>query len=193
MNRLIIIPDEEIEAMGPSLLNSLARVADQIRAGNLVDFLGEVEIGVLAPVENGSQVHELLLWGLEDRGYGVAWTSLAPAEEVVSAASATATDGLVNEVFALGHSAVRSSGDLQAANWTNLERRRGRVIDSMAASPVLIMGKCIAVLTLAQYDLGVAQRSLTREDAAGLTAQAALLGRLLEDRLIRALLGLKSA
>ena len=192
MNRLVIIPDEATEALGLSLLSDLTKAADQMRAGNLADFLGEVEVSVLTRFVQAGQADELLLWGHEDRGYGVAWTSLPPKEEVVGAASANADAGLVNEVFALGRTGAHSSDDLQAAGWTNLEKRRGHILAGMTASPVFIRGKCIAVLTLVKYRSRATELPASHENASILAVQATLLGRLLEDRLLRALLGLKS-
>lgn len=192
MNRLIVVPRQKQEELALELLADLKANAARLRAENLAGFMGAVEIGTLtrAAAHAAPGAHELLVWARADRGYGVAWTSLEPTEDMVGAASAEPEEGLVSEVFASGRTEFRTADELQTEGWTNAEKRRGRPIRGMVASPVFVGGECVAVLTLVQYGPDAAAGTFGREDAGALTAEATLLGRLLEDRLIRILSGL---
>jgi hypothetical protein len=192
MERLVIVPDEKFEALVLSLKSRLPPIVDEVRAENLASLMGERSRRVLLGIADAGQGQELLLWARSDRAYVVAWTSLPPESEVVGTATADPVAGLINRLFASGRSDVESREDLQATTWTNLQEKRGRALHSMAASPVILFGKCAAAVSLAQYQTEQIVKTLDQSDVVRVAEVASLLARLLEDRLLRAALGIES-
>ncbi len=182
MNRLVIVPDPVLEAAGAQLTTKLAAIVPEIGADHLPQFLGTHALRCLAWAAE-SPAAELILWGTDGTAHAVGWSSTGnPAR-----AQADGGEGLIARVAASQRSATEGAYDLQAAEWTNLERLRGAAISSMAASPVILFGITVAVLSRVFYG--------TDEPAPLPTPPAdtaSLLGRLLEDRLIRSTLGMES-
>lgn len=192
MERLVIVPDEKLEPLAISLRARLPAIADEARAENLASLMGERSRRFLLGIVDTGEQQELLLWGRSERGYVVVWTSLRPESEVVGTVTADQASGFISRIFASGRSDVESGEDLQAATWTNLEEKRGRLLHSMAASPVILFGKCAAAVALAQYQVEGDVKTLDQSDAVRVAEAASLLARLLEDRLLRAALGIES-
>ena len=140
MNRLLIIPDEKFEPLVLSLNPVTPAIADEVQAENLASLMGERSRRVLLGIADAEKQQELLLWARSDRGYAVVWTSLPPESEVIGTAMADQDTGFINRVFSSGRSDVETGEHLQAALWTNLQQKRGRVLYSMAASPVSLFG-----------------------------------------------------
>jgi hypothetical protein len=192
MERLVIAPDEKLEPLVLSLKARLPAIADEVRAENLASLMGERSRHVLLGIADAGQQQELLLWARSHRAYAVVWSSLPPESEVVDTVTGDQASGFISRVFASARSDVETSEDLQAATWTNLEEKRGRALDSMAASPVILFGKCTAALSLAQYQAQGGVKTLDQSDLVPVAEAASLLARLLEDRLLRAALGIES-
>lgn len=184
MNRLVIVPDPALEAAGAQLSTRLAAIVPEISADHLAQFLGTHALRCLAWAAAESPTAELILWGTDGTAHAVGWSSTGdPAR-----AQADGGEGLIARVAASQRSATEGAYDLQAAEWTNLERLRGATISAMAASPVILFGITTAVLSRVFYG---------RDEPAPLPTPpadtASLLGRLLEDSLIRSTLGMESA
>lgn len=185
MNRLVIIPDESHEAFGISLKPRLAAIAREINAHNLAQVMGTQALHCFHAATDDAE-SELLLWAAEGKGYGVALTNRAPKETVEGCARADGMEGMIARVMGHGRSESAVAEDLDATDWTNLEMLRGAKITAMAASPVFLFENGTLVLSRVRYGTS---------DAAPLKAPAetaALLGRLIEDRLIRASLGMEA-
>jgi hypothetical protein len=191
MNRLVIIPDRALELRAPEIALQLATLVDQIRADTLAGLIPESDLEFLAQTLKVLDEDELSIWAPCDRGYSVVWTSREPKSEMVGSASANPEEGLISRIFASGRSTRETAPDLQASSWSNIEKRRGQTVSSMAGSPVFIASKCAAILAVIQYQASDNRASLADEDLGLLATAASILGRLLEDRLIRALIGLK--
>jgi hypothetical protein len=185
MNRLVIIPDNACEALGNSLKARLAGIAREINAHNLAQVMGGHALrGFHSAAEDVDS--ELLLWAAEGKDFVVALTTRLPKEAIEGCARADAQDGMIARVMGSGRSESAIAEDLEAADWTNLEALRGSKIEAMAASPVFLFENCVLVLSRIRYQ---------KAPLAPLRAPAelaSLLGRLIEDRLIRATLGIES-
>jgi hypothetical protein len=190
MERLVIVPDEQVDRF--ALQARLRAIAGEVKAENLAYLMGEQSARVLLNGMHATEKQEVLVWGRSDRSFLVSWTSLTPLEEVAGVLASDHEEGLVSQVFESGQTVVQNADELRGATWTNLTEIRGRAIGSMAGAPVSLFGRPTAVLTLVGYREGDAPGYLSFEDAARLTRVASLLARLLEDRLIRAALGLET-
>ena len=185
MERLVIVPDEKLEPLVLSLKARLHAIAEEVTPENFAALAGEQLLGFLNGGMEGVEDHELLVWLPSGRALVVAWTTLDPKEEVVGAATAGFESGLLARVFASGNSERQQAADLEADTWTNLEDRRDRRLSSLAGSPIHLFGKCAGVLARAGYGNGCEDHPVAET--------AALLGRLVEDRIIRAVLGLEAS
>lgn len=185
MNRLVIIPDEAHEALGTALRPRLAGIAREINAHNLVQVMGSHALRSFN-ASAGDEQTDLLLWAGDGKGWVVALATRMPREEIEGRARADADEGMVARVMSSGRSEVEAAGDLEAADWTNLESLRGMRIEAMASSPVFLFDNCALVLSRVCYGSGESAEISTPAET------ASLLGRLIEDRLIRATLGLES-
>lgn len=192
MHRLVIVPDEQLEPLARALRSQLSALADELKSEHFAGLLSEPCRRILLAVVRNRPTQELLLWGLSDAMFRVAWTSLPPESEVLNIVTAARNEGLPARVRASGLSAMQTADELQAGAWTNLEERRGRVLESLTASPVFLFDKCAAVLSLAKYRTDESPVMPSQTDLAEVAEKASLLGRLLEDRLIRACLGMES-
>jgi len=181
MNRLVIVPDPALEAAGTHLTAKLSAITPEITADHLPQFLGTQALRCLGWAVAEFPAAELILWGADGPGHAVAWSSDNHPER----AQADGDEGLIARVAGSQRSAAEVAYDLQAAEWTNLERLRGATISAMGASPVILFGTTVAVLSRVFF--GNAGPAAPPADA------ASLLGRLIEDRLIRATLGMESA
>lgn len=187
MNRLVIVPDTRLEAAGLELKPRLAALTAEINADNIVQLMGPLSVRLLARTAADSPSAELLLWVREGKDYAVAWSSAAEGDALIGKARAATTEGLVARVFESHRSVSQSSDNLQAAEWTNLDRLRGTAVSTMAASPVILFESCAAILSRVLYT-GSATGEIPPP-----SEHAVLLSRLIEDRLIRLSLGLESA
>jgi len=187
MDRLVIVPDEKLEPLVLSLKARLSAIVGEVRAENIADVIGE-DTRLLPTLAQGGAGQELLLWARSARAFLAAWTS-RPFDAIAGVATADLDVGLISQVFASGKSVLQAGAEVQANQWTNLEETRGQVIDGMAASPVFIFGKCAAALALAAYRGEGNSSAVTHEGLARLAEAASVVGRLLEDRLLRATLG----
>lgn len=192
MNRLVIVPDEQLEPLARTLKSQLSGLVDELRSEHFAGLLDESCRRILQGLVRNRKAHEVLLWGPSDAVFRVAWTSLPPESEVLNIVTAARNEGLPARVRASGRSAMQAADELQAGAWTNLEERRGQVLESLAASPVFLFDKCAAVLSLAKYRTDESPVMPSQTDLAELAETASLLGRLLEDRLMRACLGMES-
>ncbi len=190
MDRLVIVPDETFEPLVLSLKARLSALTSEIRAENIVALIGDHTrlLPTIARVDAGQ---ELVLWAPSARAFLAAWTSRMRTEEITGTDTADLSEGLVSQVFASADSALQTGVEMQANAWTNLHETRGERIDGMAGSAVFIFGKCAAVLALVAYRTNRDAPPLIRENLARVAEAASLLGRLLEDRLIRASLGIE--
>lgn len=185
MNRLVIIPDEAHEALGSSLKPRLAGIAREITAHNLAHIMGSHALRCFNSSAE-DQESELLLWAAEGKGFVVALATRPPREEIEGRARADAHEGMIARVMTSGRAEVATASDLEASDWTNLESLRGMRIEAMASSPVFLFENHALVLSRVRYGGGESAKPSTPAET------ASLLGRLIEDRLIRATLGLES-
>jgi hypothetical protein len=183
MNRLVIVPDPALEAAGSLLSAKLSAIIQEISADHLPQFLGTHALRCLDWAAAEIPKAELILWGADGSGHAVAWSSMGSAAR----AQADGREGLIARVAGSRRSASEAAYDLQAAEWTNLERLRGSSISAMAASPVILFGTTAAVLSRVIY-----RRDETQPLPTPPADTASLLGRLIEDRLLRTTLGLES-
>jgi hypothetical protein len=188
MKRLVIVPDESHEALAAVLKSRLAGIVRELDAENLVDAMGIHAPAVLVRSADGMAGVEWVLWAGGGGDFAVAWTSAEPVDEVVGRVRADAGEGLVARVFASWRSELEMRDELQAGDWTNFERLRGRGIGAMAGSPVVVFGVCVAVLSVVVF-VDFEGDGVVRPPA----ETASLLGRLVEDRLLRATLGMDAS
>ena len=191
MERFVIVPDEKLEPLMLLLKAKLPNIAAEIRAEHLADLIDRVARRVLRGAAERPGVDEIVVWGVSGNGFLAAWSSLAPETEVVGVVTASAEEGLIARVFASSRSEAQAAPGLGAAHWTNLEQRRGRMIAGMAATPLLLFGKPVAVLSLVTYDKEGAAEPGSFPGTVPATEAAGLLVRLIEDRLVRSSLGLE--
>ena len=179
---MVIVPDERWEALALSLRARLPAIVDELSPENFAAAAGGQALGFLEG--RMGEGEELLVWLPAGRALVAGWTTLEPREEVAGTATASREEGLLARVFASGMSERGEGAELEAGAWTNLQERRGRRLAWLAASPVHVFGKVAGVLARAEY--GGGEGSIPAEEAA-------LLGRLVEDRILRAALGWEEA
>ncbi len=184
MNRLVIVPDEAHETFGAALKPRLANLAREIDANNLGNLLSPQTTAWLEGTALNSP-GALLLWAPEGKDYSVAWSEDGIVTNLRERARADAGLGLVAQVFDSGRSAAQTEEELDTAEWTNLESLLGQAVSSMSASPVNVFGNCSAVVTLVAF-------TEYEEPMRPPTEAAALLARLIEDRILRMSLGLET-
>lgn len=185
MNRLVIIPDETHEALGIALKARLSGIAREINAHNLAQVMGTQALRSFHSVADDAD-DEWLLWANDGKGFVVALTTHVPKETIEGYARADAQEGMIARVMGHGRSESAMADQLEMADWTNLEMLCGRKIEAMASSPVYLFENTALV---------VSRISDEKTSTAPLKAPAelaALLGRLIEDRLIRATLGIEA-
>lgn len=187
MNRLVIIPDKAHETLGATLKPRLSAIVHEINASNLAQVMGDHSMRYFIS-EGAREISELLLWVGDGNGYAVGLSSRAPKGEVEGRGRAAASEGMIACVMASGRSESEKAFDLQASDWTNLESLRGLGIREMASTPVFLFESCTFVLSRVLY-IGA-----DMDDSALLppAEMASTLGRLIEDRLIRATLGIEA-
>jgi hypothetical protein len=192
MNRLVIIPDETLELTGASLRPRLSGIVRELNADNLLQAMGEHTQRYLAHVSEGYTGEEFLLWARQGNGFAVAWASGSARTDVEGRVRADAEEGMIARIFATGRAESEPASDLQVADWTNLERVRGATIEEMSASPVFVFESCSAVFSRVRYR-NMPPSPSAEQTVLPLADNSYLIGRLIEDRLIRAILGLESA
>jgi hypothetical protein len=192
MNRLVIVPDERLEPLVHILKGRVAAVASEVKSEHFGSLMTEQCRRTLLGFVRNRKEQELLLWGCSDGVFRVAWTSLSPQSEVLNIVTAARDGGLPARVCASASAFTQTADELQAATWTNLEERRGRALQNLAASPVILFHKCAAVLSLASYRSEEGPQLSPETDLSDLLEISWLLARLLEDRLLRSCLGMES-
>ena len=193
--RLVIVPDETLEPLTLALRTKLTGIAAALTAENVGAALGEQGLRMLDRLANRRPECEVILWGISARSYLAAWTSREPEDEVTLVVSADMELGLVARVgqaLHARHTVLHSGPELRAADWTNLEARRGRSLAWMAASAIITFERCVAVVSVHEYR-GDHVAGPGADEKTALTEVADLAGRLIEDCLIRATLGLETS
>jgi hypothetical protein len=193
VNRLLIIPDEKFEPLTLELKNRLITTAKELRWEHLTDLFGAEGTFLLSTIHYAGDSQEIQVWGKSATGFVVVWTSRGKTDPAVGTVTAELGRGLINQVFESGRPEVKEGDFLNASDWTNLEKKRGAMLFSMAAHPITIFGRCVAILSLSQFDNTVTAQSAGPTNAKTAGAAASLLARLTEDRLIRSCLGLTEA
>jgi hypothetical protein len=189
---LVIVPSEMMEALLLPLRAQLAALAGGLTAGNIATAMGALAPGLLERLRDGTPEREVIVWARSEPSYLAAWTSREPEAEVVQSASAAGGEGLVSEVFESRRTTVRAEPELRAGDWTNLAERRGLTVTRMAASPVVVFDRCAAVVTIIHYRTDAGGAEPNAGETSELAMTAGIVSRLLEDRLLRAVLGLEA-
>jgi hypothetical protein len=184
MNRLVIVPDERLEAVGADLMPRLAAISREIDANNLVGlFYAEVE-GMLEKA-SARQDGVLLVWAAEGNGYSPAWAGEGVAQDMVERVRADQGEGMIARVFGCGRGESAWADDLEISEWSNMEMVLGVKISAMSVSPVYVFGNCVAAVSVSTTD-AVDVLPLPLSEVSG------LLAKLIEDRILRAALGMES-
>jgi hypothetical protein len=190
MNRLLIVPDEKFEPLVVDLKTRLLAITKELRWEHFSDLIG-TDAGFLSSGDSRAEgSKEIQIWAKCPGNFIIVWTSKGKSDSAVGTVTAEAGRGLINQVFESGRPEVKSGDFLNASDWTNLEKKRGTALLSMAAHPVTIFGRGVAVLSLSQFGEGGATQSADYNDPKTAGVAASLLARLIEDRLIRSCLGL---
>ena len=193
MNRLLIIPDEKFEPLTLELKTRLVTIAKELRWEHLTDLLAAEGTFLLSTIRHVQDSREIQIWSKSPTGFIVVWSSKGKNDVAVGRVTAELGRGLINQVFESARPEMKEGEFLNASDWTNLEQKRGVKLRSMAAHPITIFGRCVAVLSLSQFvDTHTAQ-SADCTDARTAGAASSLLARLIEDRLIRSCLALTQA
>ncbi len=190
MDRLVIDPDEKIVPLTLMLKATLPAIAAELTAENFDDLIGGIAQNMLLRAVERCGADELLIWARSGNGLLVAWSSLEPVGEVVRAVTSDRDEGLIARVFASSRSENGSPPELSAGAWTNLEERRGRTVAGITASPVILFEISVAVLALVTYRNDGEGSSGQVVETANAAEAAGLLALLIEDRLLRASIGL---
>jgi len=193
MNRLLIIPDEKFEPLTLELKTRLITIAKELRWEHLTDLFAAEGTFLLSTIRHVQDSREIQIWSKSPTGFIVVWSSKGKNDVAVGRVTAELGRGLINQVFESARPEMKEGEFLNASDWTNLEQKRGVKLRSMAAHPITIFGRCVAVLSLSQFvDTHTAQ-SADCTDARTAGAASSLLARLIEDRLIRSCLALTQA
>jgi hypothetical protein len=191
MNRLVIVPDEKFEPLVLDLKTRMVALAKELRSEHLTELVGVEAVHLLRDAALSEKHCEVLVWGRSERAYIAAWTSsVQNTQQTFGEVTADGSRGLLHQVFESNRADSKSAEELNASVWTNLEAKRGRIIGSMVAHPIVLFRRCVAVLTVVRYVEPGVSAHLRYEDAVQAAAASSLLMRLLEDQLIRSSLGL---
>jgi hypothetical protein len=193
MSRLLIIPDKKFEGLTSDLKTRLSAIAKEIRWEHLIDLFGAEGTLLLGTVHDPDDSREIQIWGKSPAGFVIVWTSKGKSDAAVGVVTAELGRGLINQVFESARPEIKTGDYLNASDWTNLEKKRGAKLFSMAAHPVTIFGRCIAILSVSRFGEPSAAQSGDQADAKVAGSATSLLERLIEDRLIRSCLGLEQA
>jgi hypothetical protein len=190
MNRLLIIPDEKFEPLALELKTRLLAIAKELRWEHLSDLIGTDGAFLSSCGGQAEGSREIQIWAKCPASFIIVWTSKGKSDPAVGTVTAEIGRGLINQVFESGRPEVKSGDFLNASDWTNFEKKRGATLLSMAAHPITIFGRGVAVLSLSQFGEGGTTQSADSNDPKTAGSAASLLARLIEDRLIRSCLGL---
>ena len=193
MSRLLIVPDEKFEELGSDLRVRLNNLTRDLRWEHLIDLFGAEGATILSAIPGGDASREIQIWGRGPNSFIVVWSSKGQGDAAIGNVTAELGRGLINQVFESKRSETKAGDFLNASDWTNLENKRGTKLSSMAAHPVTVFGRCIAVLSLSRFDAADRDTSGDSADTRVAGAITSLLARLVEDRLIRSYLGLNKA
>jgi hypothetical protein len=197
MSRLLIIPDEKFEPLTVELKTRLVTIANELRCEHLTDLFGAEGALLLNTIDVADDSREIQIWGRSTTestpGFVVVWTSKGSNDAAVGKVTAKLDRGLINQVFESERPEIKAGDFLNASDWTNLEQLRGAKLFSMAAHPITIFRRCIAILSVSQFEASRTPQSADYTDAKTAGAAASLMARLVEDRLIRSCLGLTQA
>lgn len=182
MNRLVIVPEESHEAIGAELRPRLAMVSREIDSENMRSLFNPQTLGVLEYFST-TLPGEILIWARHGNGYAVAW---AADHDLIGRALADAGEGMIAQVFESGRSSSAPAENLELGEWCNLPQLLPYDIAEMAVAPLSVFGTCAAVVSIILREKGEARLQSP-------AATAALLSRLIEDKLIRMTLGLETA
>ena len=188
MSRLLIVPDEKYEALSLDLKARLGAIAKELRWDHLADLIGTDGAFLLRP-DAGDELIEIQIWGKSPTAFVVVWTSKGQRDVTIGTVTAELGRGLINQVFESERPEVKADDFLNASDWTNLETQRGAKLRSMSAHPITIFGRCVAVLSVSEFQTSRPATDAKQGNAKAAAAAALLLGRLMEDRLIRSSLG----
>lgn len=183
MKRLVILPDEKLEAVAAGLQLRLASIVREISAENLPDLIDPVSAEILAAVGKPLQVAPML-WACSGSHYSLVWMPDSP-QELVLRATADLQDGLVAMVFKSERSAFAREPDLNVDRWTNLSRLKSQSLEAMAGVPVRLAGRVVGVLTLSGSSVDEGQ-------VGPLSLAAEVFAKLAEARMLRDCLGLEN-
>jgi hypothetical protein len=190
MTRLLIIPDEKFEPLTSELKTRLAAITKELRWEHLVDLFGSegtILSSILPDIGGG---REIQVWGKGPGSFVMVWTSKGKSDATIGVVTAELGRGLINQVFESMRPEIKEADFLNASDWTNFEKKRGVKLFSMAAHPIIVFGRCIAVLSLSRFEEAGNLEKIDHADANVAGAAGALVARLIEDRLIRSCLGL---
>src|SRR5438270_5482464 len=151
MSRLLIIPDEKFEPLTLELKTRLITIAKELRCEHLTDLFGAEGAIVLSAIDDTQDSREIQIWGKSLTGFVVVWTSKGKSDATIGVVTAESGRGLINQVFESGRPEIKAADYLNASDWTNLEKKRGAKLLSMAAHPITIFGRCVAILSLSQF------------------------------------------
>jgi len=193
MSRLLIIPDEKFEPLTLELKTRLVAVASELRWEHLVDLFAAEGASILGTIHGIEDALETQIWGRSPTNFIVVWSSKGKNDLAVGTVTAELGRGLINQVFESARPEMKEGDFLNASDWTNFEQKRGAKLRSMAGHPISLFGRCVAVLSLSQFESSVSPQMSNEGDLQVAGAAALLLGRLAEDRLIRSCLGLAQA
>ena len=193
MSRLLIVPDEKFEELGSDLKVRLNNLTKDLRWEHLIDLFGAEGATILSAIPGDDASREIQIWGRDRNSFIVVWSSKGQGDAAVGNVTAELGRGLINQVFESKRAETKAGDFLNASDWTNLESKRGTKLSSMAAHPVTVFGRCIAVLSLSRFEAAGRDTSADSADPRVAGAITSLLARLVEDRLIRSCLGLNKA
>src|SRR5579864_2224707 len=151
MSRLLIVPDEKYEALSLDLKTRLVTIAKELRCEHLADLIGSDGAFLLKPETSDDSI-EIQIWGKSPTAFAIVWTSKGKGDDAAAGAvTAELGRGLINQVFESERPEAKADDFLNASDWTNLETQRGAKLRCMSAHPIIIFGRCIAVLSVSEF------------------------------------------
>lgn len=190
MSRLLIIPDEKFQALVPDFKARLLDITRQLRPEHVGHLLESDGAFIASTLANDEDSREFQIWARSPTGFVIVWSSKGKRDVAVGTVTAELGRGLINQVFESARAEAKSGGYLNASDWTNFETKRGASLLRMAACPITVFGLCAGVLSLSQFAATSAVESIGEEETQIAGTAASLASRLIEDRLVRACLGL---
>jgi len=197
-SQLSLLPAGKFVALVPELRRHLALVAESITAQNFASILDESMRRLIAVTFDQISASEGSIWlhDNSDSSLVIALNTGPNAEKLVGHFRQPLSAGIVSMVFSSEQSFVENEVYKNSQQDKSLDSMLNLRTESMIATPFYFLAECRGVITGVQLQASdTTEQALfsgfSQRDLAAVRHLAALLGRLVDDAVLRAVVGLR--